>query len=202
MEGGNRYRLWLIGGALAAVALLAVGWLVFISPQYGQTSRLRNNNADAQTQLTTLRHTLSELGKQNSDLARYEADLARDRAALPGTAALSDFLRELQSASDASGVAITPATFGQPAAVTGVAQMYAIGTNLTATGTLAQVVRFLNQLQQIQPRAVLISNASITADKGSVSGKADFSAVMQIFVSTAAASALPSASASASASSR
>jgi Tfp pilus assembly protein PilO len=198
MRTAHADRLWAIGGAVAAVAMLAVGWFFLIGPQYEETSRLRDDAVQARSQLPALQHRLVELRKQNEDLPQYLAQLERDRRALPTTAELSDFLRELQMAGDAVGVAVSGLTVGAPTQVTaGGTQAYALPINLTAGGTTAKLNQFLDQLQQVQQRAVLINNASIapSAETGSLGGAATLSLNLQVFVAppAGAGSAQPSA---------
>jgi Tfp pilus assembly protein PilO len=164
MRTGRAGRLWALGGALIAASLLAIGWFFFISPQNARTSSLNDEAATVRTRTTILQRRLVELRQQNSDLPRYRARLESDRGALPTTSDLSDFLRGLQTIGDNAGVSVTALTVGAPAQVTAAGtQVYALPISLTATGTTAKVDRFLDQLQQGQPRAVLIGRAELDA---------------------------------------
>jgi Tfp pilus assembly protein PilO len=185
---GHADRLWLIGGALGAAALLAVGWFFFINPQNDETSNLRDQADTAQLRLTSLEHRLEELRQQNKNLPRYRARLALDRQALPTTSALSDFLRQLQTAGDATGVDVNGVIVGSPAQVSaGGAQLHALPITLTAAGRVGDVDRFLDELQKVQPRAVLISTANIAADEGAgaVPGSVTLTLNLQVFVAPA-----------------
>jgi len=179
-------RRWEIGGALGAVALLAIGWFFFISPQNGETTRLRDEAAAAEVQLPTLQRRLGELRQQHQDLPKYRAQLARDRKALPTSSGLSDFLRELQAAGDAEGVSVSAVAVGGPSQVSaGGTKVYSLPITLTAVGSAAGLYRFLDQLQQVQPRAVLITSANAATEGqpgGSVAGPATLTLVLQAFV--------------------
>lgn len=156
-------RLWILGGAVAVVVILAVGWFFVVSPQYDQAGTLNDQAATTGDQVTLLQHRLAELRKQNENMPTYLAQLAEERAALPSTSGLSDLLRELQTAGDASGAAVSGVTVGGVADVsTGGAKLYALPLTLTVTGSVQQLRAFLNQLQQVQPRAVLITSASLS----------------------------------------
>ena len=150
-------RLWLIGGAVGAVALLALAWFLLISPQNGETAALLDQTASTQDRITTLHHKLAELRAQNGDLPRYQARLAQDRLALPSAPGLSDFLRELQTAGDASGAKVTALQAGGPADLTAAGtHVSALAVTITAIGSTGQLNGFLAQLQDVQPRAALI----------------------------------------------
>jgi Tfp pilus assembly protein PilO len=190
----RRDRLWAGGGALAAVGLLAIGWFLLISPQSEQTARLAADADAAQQRLIPLRHRLVELRQQNGKLAEYEARLARGRQALPTTSGLTDFLRELETAGTAAGVTVTSVVVGAPTQtpVAG-AKLYALPITLTGTGTVAQCDEFLVQLQQKQPRAVLIStvNEVPAADSSTLGGTVTLTVGLQTFVAPAAATPAP-----------
>jgi Tfp pilus assembly protein PilO len=161
---GRADQLWAIGGIAGAVVLLAIGWFFFINPQYSQTDSLRGEATGTEQRQIALQQRLVELRRQNEDLPRYLAQYALDRQALPTVSGLSDLLRELQRAGDITGVTVGGLSVSGaiPVAITG-AQVYALPISLTATGTVATLHEFLNQLQQVQPRALLISGANLVS---------------------------------------
>ncbi|MEN3307735.1 MAG: hypothetical protein V7603_3937 [Micromonosporaceae bacterium] len=153
-------RVWLIGGAVAAAVLVAATWFIFVSPQRAQAAELRAQTAVAQDSVATLRRHLAQLRRENANLGAYKAQLAREQAALPTEPGLSGFLRQVQSAGDAAAVSVGSVTVGLPAAVAGNGKAYAMQIAVTADGTPTQLGSFLDQLQLVQPRAVLITNVS------------------------------------------
>jgi Tfp pilus assembly protein PilO len=178
-------RLWMIGGAAGAAVLLAIGWFFFISPQKGQTSSLNDRAAATQLRLTSLGHKLADLRQQNRDLPRYRAQLARDRQALPTTSDLSNFLRELQTVGDATSVSVSGLLVGTPSQINvATAKVYALPITLNADGPAANLDRFLDQLQRVQPRAVLITSANATPvdQSGSLVGTVALTLSLQVFV--------------------
>jgi len=194
MRIGYTDRLWTVGGALGAIALLAVGWFFFIGPQYAQASALEDDVAVTQDRVTALQRRLGELRQQNSDLARYNAELQRDRQALPTTSGLTDFLRELQTAGNNIGVGISGLTVGTPVPITAAGvPLHALPITMTATGKSARLNQFLNTLQRVQPRAVLINSANLsTEDKmGSLAGSVSLTLSIQVYVAPGTASPSP-----------
>jgi Tfp pilus assembly protein PilO len=204
-------RLWLIGGVVAVVALFAVGWFFAISPQYDQAASLNDQAATTDSQVTQLQHRIAELRKQNENLPTYLATLAKQQAALPSTSGLSDLLRELQGAGDVTGAAVSGVSVGGVVDVSaGGSKLYALPLTMTVTGSVSQLREFLNQLQQVQPRAVLITSASLStsvsvgssAAPGSkaTTSTSSLSLSMKAFVAaSSAAAATPTTSASPSA---
>ena len=182
---GRTDRLWMIGGALGAVVLLGIGWFLFISPKKAQTSRLQNQLAATEVRQTVLQQRLGDLRRQNSRMPQYLAQLARDRQALPMTSNLSNFLRELQAAGDSTGVSVTGLLVGAPTQVTVAGkQVFSLQIGLTATGTAAHLNLFLDQLQQVQPRAVLISSANAVSvgQAGTLAGTVTLTLSLQAFI--------------------
>jgi Tfp pilus assembly protein PilO len=178
-------RIWLIGGVAAAALLLTIGWLFVIGPQRTQASSLHDQEAAAQLDHSSLTHKLELLEEQNGNLSQYQAQLSRDRKALPTTAALADFLRELQAAGDSVGVAVTGLIVGAPteADAAGV-KVLALPITLTLTGTSSRLGQFLDQLQRLQPRAVLITSAHAIPDQHSttLAGSVALNLSVQAFV--------------------
>jgi Tfp pilus assembly protein PilO len=163
MGGSVANRLWLLGGVLGAELLVVIGWFGFISPQKAQAQDLDAQTVSALAGGVELRQHLTELRRQNENIATYKDALARDRAALPAAAGLADFLRELQRADSASGAASNAVAATDPVEVTGSGgAVFSLNVAVTATGTAVQVARFLDQIQRIQPRAVLILGVHVS----------------------------------------
>jgi Tfp pilus assembly protein PilO len=192
-------RLWAIGGTVVAVVLLLLAWTFLIGPQRERTDELSAGTEDVLVSLTTEQRRLNQLTKENETIETYEADLAARRAALPHEAALAAFLRELQAAGDAAGVAVTSLNAGSPSqAKTGGGQIFSITVTIDAVGPLEKLAAFLNQLQQVQPRAALIVSTNLApgGEADTLSDDVKLSISAQIFVAApAAAEAEPAASA-------
>jgi len=185
MGTGHADRLWMIGGAVAAVVLIAVGWFFLISPQHARTAGFTGQTDDARTKLVTLQQRLTQLQPQNQDLPEYQAKLRSDQAALPKAADLADFLRSLQTGDTARGV-LTGMTVGGPIerAAAG-AKVYALPVTLTVEGTTTQLDAMLDYLQQVQPRAVLITNVQFEGKKTAfLDDPSKVTVTLQVFVTS------------------
>lgn len=185
-------RMWVIGGAVIAALLLAIGWFLLIGPKLTEGSNLHAQADNSQVRVAALQQRLLVLQRQHDDLPRYQAQLAADRQALPDTPASSDFLRELQSVGDRTSVAITAISVSPPVQLAGAnAQVAALPIVLTASGNTRALNEFLDQLQQKQARAVLVNSANLApADAASAkSGTYTLSLNLRAFVRSTAASA-------------
>jgi Tfp pilus assembly protein PilO len=181
MRIGHADRLWVTGGAFGAAVLLAIGWFLFIGPRNAETSSLEQQTVAAEVHVASLTHRLAELRQQNRNLPKYKAQLERDRQALPTTAGMADFLRELQAAGENAGVSVQGILVGAPIQATAPAsEIIALPITLTAAGTTAKLDLFLDQLQKVQPRAVLISSANAMANEQD--GNTTLSLTLQAFV--------------------
>jgi Tfp pilus assembly protein PilO len=183
-------RLWLVGGALGAVLLLAIGWFFFISPQQAQTGKLADDAGAAQLQLTALRHRLTQLRQQNTRLPEYRAQLATAQQALPTTSGLSDFVRQLQLGGERAEVAISGVVVGALTQLpAGDRQVYALPLTLTATGSAAALGEFLDQLQRVLPRAALVDSvvAAPAEHVVTLTGPVTLTIGLQVFVASTGA---------------
>ena len=196
MPRSSQERLWLLGGGVCAFVMVLIGYFFLISPQRDSTSTVNSQVAAARDQTSLLQNRIDALGRQNQDLSRYTADLAQAQLALPSTSGLPDFLRTLQSIGNASLADVTSLTVGPPTDVTSVAggtppvaasetgtagpathaapvgpRVYALSITAQVSGSTTQLGEFLDQLQSVQPRAVLIGQITIgSGSPGATSG--------------------------------
>lgn len=172
MTAIRRDRLWLPVAVVAAALVVLTGWMMFIGPQNGSSATLSDQTSTVGTQISVLRQRVSELQAQSKDGQKYRDQLVAAQTALPTSAELSTFLRSMQQLGTSAGVSVsamsattpTPLLNSSPgsAAVqpaTGRA-IYQIPISITATGDPGALATFLQQLQQHQPRAVLITSLS------------------------------------------
>jgi type IV pilus assembly protein PilO len=155
-------RLWIFAGAAFTVALAVISWFFLISPQYAEADEVRAQTGDTETQIITLRKRIAELEKQKAKLPQFKRALKANRSALPSDSGLPDFLRQLQSSYDVD-VEVGGINVSTPIAAAGVANVYALPITLTASGSAGNLTLFLEQLQDTQPRAVLVESANLTS---------------------------------------
>ncbi|MDQ1733274.1 MAG: hypothetical protein QOK10_3433 [Pseudonocardiales bacterium] len=179
MTRSNADRLWIMGGAVAALLLVALAWFFAVSPELSSASSLKSQTADAQTQNITLQAKIRKLQDDNQKMATIQASLADARKALPVDAGLAAFTRQLVAAGVQNGVTVVSVSASTPilpTAKTGAAapaagkstsaagQLYAIPVTLTAKGAPANELKFLAALQGTGKRAALIVSTQLSAD--------------------------------------
>jgi Tfp pilus assembly protein PilO len=162
-------KIWITGGVFGAAVLLALGWFVFIGPQYATAASLDEEVVQAQVRLTSLQRKLADLRAQNEDLPQYKAELDRLRKALPPASASSDFLRDLQAAGNEAGVTVSGLSIGTRAEVAGTGgTIFALPVALTVEGPVIGLEGFVNDLQQARARAVLIRSMNLAVDASGI----------------------------------
>jgi type IV pilus assembly protein PilO len=177
----------MVGGAIAAAVLTILAWFFLVSPQHQATGALREETLVADAQVPTLHTRLNELRKQNENLHEYQAQLDRDRLALPTGPAMTDYLRQLQAAGESAGVTVTGLLVGDPKVVGEASPgIYALPITVTATGNALTLGKFLTEIQQVQPRAVLIASANLTAKdgSGSIAPRSTLTVTLHAFVAS------------------
>jgi hypothetical protein len=94
-----------------------------------------------------------------------------------------DFLRQLQDSGELVGVTVTGVTVNAPEQATG-SGVYSLPITVTVEGVADELGRFLDQLQRVQPRAVLVQSANMTAagEAGSATSGADKQLTMTLAV--------------------
>ena len=189
---GRVDRFWMVGGVLGAAVLLAITWLFLVTPQHTERDNLKESLNATERQLDQLQQRLGKLQQDKEKLPQYKAELAKAQKALPGTPALSDLLRELQDAGDATKVTVSGLNVGNvsPLTTTG-GQVYTLALSLTASGAIDGLNGFLDQLQQVRPRALLISTVSLSRTT-TTSDTATLSLTLTAFVSPSTATVSPS----------
>jgi len=155
MRGAD--RLWMAAGAAVALALAALSWVFLISPQNSETDGLRAEVDQVNDRVVALQARLAQLRKENEKLPEHQAKLAAQRQALPTATALSNFLREMQTAGERTGVSVSAVNTGAAGKTqAGGAEIQVLPVTLTVDGGIDGQLAFLDELQHVQPRAVLI----------------------------------------------
>ena len=154
--------LWLFGGSLAIILLIAGGWFLVISPKFAEADAVQADADTSGIQLIRLNKDVAALVEEEKQKPTYVAQLKAKRAALPTTKSMTTFVRQLQDSGSALDVDVDGFAVGSPVAVKAVPQAAEISMTLTATATAGNLSRFFTRLQTVQPRAVLIKSISAT----------------------------------------
>lgn len=173
-------RLWIIGGVVGALLLVTLSWFLAISPTNADADNLREQTATTETQLSVLRTRLADLKQQEQNLPTYRATLKTHQDALPKDSGVPDFLRKLQESGDAVRVTVSAVSVGTPVPNTAVPAVFDLPISVTAEGDPGDLGLFLDRLQRVQPRVVLIESANMTASD--TAGRTSISITLKAFV--------------------
>jgi Tfp pilus assembly protein PilO len=187
-------RLWVFGGAALIVLLIAAGYFLLIGPKYTEADDVEQQIGATQDQIVVLRKRNAELTKQEKQLSTYEAELTKSQKALPATAGMSDFLNQLQAAGDNVGVSVNGLSVAAPVQSTSATSVWELPVTLTAVGDADKLSAFLTQLQNVQPRAVLIKSVDFksgTAGDGASTDQPTMNIALSAFVAPPAGSGTP-----------
>jgi Tfp pilus assembly protein PilO len=170
MMGGRHVdRLWIIAGVALVVVLTFASWQFLITPKYAEADDIHGQTETTRVQLVALQRKLSDLRAQSLQLPTYRAALLKNQQALPSDSGVPEFLRQLQASGDKTSVTVSGITVENPMLAKGTS-VYQLPMTLAVQGNPGRLSAFLVQLQNVQPRAVLIDSANLTSQVDSASG--------------------------------
>lgn len=185
-------RMWLLGGVVVMLLLAAGSWFLLIAPKNAETDDVRSSAADASAQLIVLKHQVAALKTESAKLASYKSQLKTNQKALPPTSGVPDFLRQLQDSGTAVNIEISNISVGAPEVSKAVSSVFELPISLSAVGAAADMSAFLNRLQQVQPRAVLLKSVGLTDSTAVATGASETASISLLaFVSPPAGSGKP-----------
>ena len=156
-------RLWMLGGLFGIIVLVVAAYMLAIKPIYADKADKQGQADDQALALVTLKTQLAQLKAKAKDQATYTAQLNAKSAAMPDSYDVPNYLRALQTSGMAVNVSVSDVSVGAPTKVAGTTDVITVPINLTATGAPADLGRFINRLQNVQSRAVLITSVSLSA---------------------------------------
>ena len=187
----NKLTRWIALTVVAAVAVLAAGWVLLVTPKRSEAADLRQQASTQSASNEQLRIQLSMLKAQAKELPKEQAKLAAVAAKLPDNPAQPELLRALAAAADGAGVALvsvspaalTPVVAATPAApsadatagpavaakVAAASTLMAMPLTLVVAGDYFQVEQFVAAIENL-PRAMRITNLALAA--GAAAGAA------------------------------
>lgn len=192
-------RVWMAGGGLGAVVIAAVAWFGVVSPELSNAASLDEQTLAAQTQNVTLQTKLNRLRADNANLDALVNSLKQARTALPVETGLAEFTRQLSGYASDNAVSVSAITAGEPTSVsstgTGAAaaparggtvtpagQTFALPLTVGVKGSAANDLRFLQAVQGLGRRAVLVSGTQLTGDANTRGAAMQLTVQLQLFV--------------------
>jgi Tfp pilus assembly protein PilO len=176
----TKMRQMTVLAAVAALAVLAGGWFLLVSPQRSKATTLHDKAAAQQATNMTLQNQLASLKSQHRDVPQVQAQLARLAVQMPNNPALPTLIRQLTVAADSAGVDLSSLAPAAPAfanasgsadgsvpptsASTG-PQLASISVALNLHGNYFQVEQFLSNLEALK-RAFLVSGVTMAPGSG------------------------------------
>ncbi len=161
-------RLWFLIGAVGCLAVVAVGYSLFVSGAKSERSDLAGQSADAQVQTAANRSKLAALQADNKNLPKYKTQLAALTSALPTAPSTPQFVSDMQALSRRTGVvltslSVTPATSAGTSTIAQVGGANPLPVTISATGPTLSLERFLTLVQTKEMRAISVMTVTETA---------------------------------------
>lgn len=160
-------RLWLLGGIFAIVAIVAAAYLLAIKPVYTKKSEFQTATDDSKITQISLRKQLAKLDNDYQNRAAHTADMTAMQGHLPSNYDMPNLVRALHISDKGTGVYVSAISVGAPEKVDTVSAVVGVPITLTVAGNPANMSKFLNRIQAVNSRAVLIN--SINQDSTSAS---------------------------------
>ncbi|GLY30590.1 hypothetical protein [Kineosporia sp. NBRC 101731] len=174
----NRTARWSFGTAAICVVLLLLGWFLLIAPRRSDTTALRDQATQSDSQASLLQIKIAQLESQAADLPAQKAKLAEITQQLTPGAGIPEFVRTLQSIEAQSGVDLSTITPGAPVVATAsdtatsttaattttatAGTLVAIPMGLSLSGDYYETVQFLRLLQTKIDRTYLITALALS----------------------------------------
>lgn len=142
----NGNRIWLLGATTAIIAVVALGWLLGVSPKLGAAEASLAEQQNVEAQNAALEASLVTLREQFENIDVLGAELTALQAGIPAGPDVETFLDELAALAAQTGVTLTAITAaeaipyagpGVDAASVAVAPTVAGGTDAAASAPVA-----------------------------------------------------------------
>lgn len=133
MQANN--RLWVLCTFIVVAAVVAMGWLIGVSPKLDEASANKDELSMVEMQNTVHQANLARIKKEYEQLDSLKAQLASLRQQLPASDDLSTFIGELHALEQKSKVTITSITTGDGQPYVAAVGTAAKGASTGATNT-------------------------------------------------------------------
>ena len=179
-------------GTVALVAVIALFYMFLVRPVSTQIKDVKTQSATAKSEESSLRGQIRQLEAARKNATDLAARLAKFELLLPKASDIPAFIRQVQEASNLSGISLTsiapspptalaagpgvdPAVSGQGA--------FAVNVVLQVSGGFFRLESFLQRLESLQ-RVVMVNNMSIspTVDKDTGLFTLQSTITLQMFV--------------------
>ena len=163
-------RLWVIGTAIGAVLLLALGWFLGVQPRLAAASTADADRESVEQINAGYEATLVELRELSDRLPELQGELDAIRVELPQEPELSTFLGQLNALAVETGVSINEVTANSPVLIdpelvaqAGVTGFVEVPVTISVLGGTEGIEAFL-RAAQFGPRLLFVSGFTIADD--------------------------------------
>ena len=109
-------RFWLFGGVVVVALVAVAGWFLVVSPELDKASSTHDSASSAQDANLITQQRVDHLRQQAGQMSELTDQLSAAYTALPPTADLDEFTRQLSTYAQDSGVRLTSITVSGPTA--------------------------------------------------------------------------------------
>jgi len=177
----DKARLWMLGGAAAAIVILALGWLLVASPVLAAIADTSAEIADVEAQNDTVATRNAVLVEAEADRARHETENAAALTRIPNLPQTAEFADLLESYADQQSVSLTRYSTGAPEESDADGRTtYRLPVSFTVRGGIDRVQNFLDQLQRTEARAMIVTGAEVLPLDGQQDGNLEGDVVATI----------------------
>src|SRR5690348_7384928 len=117
MAKDKNERMWVLGGAVSALALAGALWTFAVSPELDSADALRGQTADAHTQNMVLQGDVAKLAQQYAHIGQTKQQLAAVQQQLPSSSGISALTTQLNAQAQAHHVTITQVNAAEPTTI-------------------------------------------------------------------------------------
>jgi Tfp pilus assembly protein PilO len=174
-------RIWIVGTALVVVVVVALGWLLGISPKVTEIAASDAATKAVEAENAQHKAELAALKKQAADRATLEAELASLELSVPPLTNIQEFLLQLNQLASANDTSITVLNTGTPSlyvpdaeasvkpnAVVDQANFVLIPIQMKFTGSYQDLLNFTSGVQSGE-RLFLVNIVSFSKKAGKTS---------------------------------
>ncbi|MCI2957797.1 hypothetical protein MN032_08845 [Agromyces atrinae] len=174
-------RLVLLGLAVAAIAVMLLGFFLGVIPLLASADAARGREREVNAQNVLLENDIARLAALAETRDADEARLAEQRIALPEDHAQPAFLREVDALATASGAALRSYTFSEPTGYAvdppaddrlGSGNYFSTTVQFELVGTRAVVLDAVRRLQGTE-RLFVVESVAISLDSAAAGDEPD-----------------------------
>lgn len=170
-------RKWSLMTVGAFILLLAVGWLLLLSPARALTTSLQADKVAQDEANAKTREDITKLRQQFAEIKGYRTRVAKLEKRIPMSAELPKILRQLEKVTDGVGVQWSKFDPQQPKPVAAAAAgpagaeaptektdgLYSVQLSMEAFGNYKQMEQLLRKIEDL-PRAFLVTSVTFSSD--------------------------------------